>query len=569
MEVNKNKRIKAISHGRNSFKHQHSSLKVNLSCASNLTDSGNDSLEQIDVHSDIDNTVSYGTPLKNVSKHTHSKIKGSDKSIDLIEMDNINTMKTSLNVNTSVDCINDNNICGKKYRWKTCEEEKYESSESKQTDMFVISFETMQENINTTSLQMYTSLDILNKVQNDNNTIDDFPMNATRNNFDDEHSNIYKAQRPNDVILQNNHDGQYNDIISNTIAVSHSNSEMSTIIKESTGKCDIEIDQNMKYSLSDRKSKRKLLPLHERSQLVSFSPVQDKEYSPPPCLIFKKIRKKKKSKPNKTVNVNNLECIVKKNNKNHDGKTQKRTKKVISKNIVVKKFVNEDILRRLNKNQENLNKVKTANVYTPERNSSDDFQLLKNSPIVHFTKKKKMYKLNIVTTGLSNKNKDIVKDVVRTLGLAKIESNVTKNTTHIVTTGIRTINLLHGIIRGCWLVTFEWVSKSLENKAWLNPEKYEIVHCSKAALENRKDRQLFGRSYVPELFTACGYIYVQENTTPSCNVLKDLIKAAGGCITECPETARILIGVGGLKETWILDCITSGELQPHNQYKRS
>lgn len=87
--------------------------------------------------------------------------------------------------------------------------------------------------------------------------------------------------------------------------------------------------------------------------------------------------------------------------------------------------------------------------------------------------------------------------------------------------------------------------------------------------ENRKDRLLFGRSYVPELFTACGYIYVQKNTTPSCNVLKDLIKAAGGCITECPETARILIGIGGLKETWILDCITSGELQPHNQYKRS
>lgn len=401
MEVNKNKRIKAMSHDRNSFKHQHSSLKVNLSCASNLTDSGNDSFEQIDVHSDIDNTVSYDTPLKNVSKHKRSKIKGSDKSIDLIEMDNINIMKTSLNVNTSVDCINDNNICGNKYRSENCKEEKFESSENKQTDMFVINFETMQKNINTTSLQMYTSLDILNKVQNDNNTIDDFLMNATRNNFDDEHSNIYKAQRQNDVILQNNHDSEYNGIVSNTIAVSHSNSEMSTIIKESTGKCDIEIDQNMKYSLSDRKSKRKLLPLHEHSQLLSFSPVQDKEYSPPPCLIFKKIHKKKKSKPNKTVNVNNLECIVKKNNKNHDGKTQKRTKKVISKKIIVKKIVNEDILRRLNKNQENLNKAKTANVYIPERNSSDDFQLLKNSPIVHFTKKK-MYKLNIVTTGLSN-----------------------------------------------------------------------------------------------------------------------------------------------------------------------
>lgn len=83
------------------------------------------------------------------------------------------------------------------------------------------------------------------------------------------------------------------------------------------------------------------------------------------------------------------------------------------------------------------------------------------------------------------RDKDIVKSVVKILGLAKIESNVTKNTTHVVTTGIRTINLLHGIIRGCWLVTLEWVLKSLENSTWLNPEKYEIVHFSKAVLVNK------------------------------------------------------------------------------------
>lgn len=87
--------------------------------------------------------------------------------------------------------------------------------------------------------------------------------------------------------------------------------------------------------------------------------------------------------------------------------------------------------------------------------------------------------------------------------------------------------------------------------------------------ENRKDRQLFGKAYVPELFTACGYIYVQRDTTPSSNLLKDLIKAAGGFVTEKPETAKIRIGVNGLKETWVLDCITTGELQSCNEYRRS
>ncbi|KOX74645.1 Microcephalin [Melipona quadrifasciata] len=194
-------------------------------------------------------------------------------------------------------------------------------------------------------------------------------------------------------------------------------------------------------------------------------------------------------------------------------------------------MINDDILQRLEENRENFNREKTRNVYTEGRNSSDDFQLLKNSFIVHVMKNKtRENRLNIVATGLSNEDKDIVKSVVKILGLAKIESNVTKNTTHVVTTGIRTINLLHGIIRGCWLVTLEWVLKSLEK--------------------------------------TCGYIYVQKNTTPPYKILRDLIKAAGGSVTECPETARILIGIGGLKETWILDCITSGELQSHDQYKQ-
>lgn len=78
-----------------------------------------------------------------------------------------------------------------------------------------------------------------------------------------------------------------------------------------------------------------------------------------------------------------------------------------------------------------------------------------------------------------------MRSVVKTLGSAKIELKVTKNTTHIVTTGVRTINLLHGIIRGCWLVSFEWILKSLESNAWLNPEKYEMTHFSKAVLVNK------------------------------------------------------------------------------------
>ncbi|XP_053597715.1 uncharacterized protein LOC103575978 [Microplitis demolitor] len=142
----------------------------------------------------------------------------------------------------------------------------------------------------------------------------------------------------------------------------------------------------------------------------------------------------------------------------------------------------------------------------------------------------------IVATGLCNGDKDIVREAIKKIAGAKMESTVSKKTTHVVTTGVRTINLLRGIIRGCW--------------------------------ENRRDREIFGSSYVPELFTASGLIHIQNNTTPPQNVLKELIKTAGGYTIDDPKKARIIIGPTGIKELWVLDSITTGELQSIDQYKR-
>lgn len=86
--------------------------------------------------------------------------------------------------------------------------------------------------------------------------------------------------------------------------------------------------------------------------------------------------------------------------------------------------------------------------------------------------------------------------------------------------------------------------------------------------ENRKDRQLFGPSYVPELFTACGLIHVEPKTTLPSDTLKELVKTAGGHITENPKFAKITVGANGLKETWVIDSITTGELQSTEFYQR-
>lgn len=77
------------------------------------------------------------------------------------------------------------------------------------------------------------------------------------------------------------------------------------------------------------------------------------------------------------------------------------------------------------------------------------------------------------------RDKDIVREAIKKIAGAKMESTVSKKTTHVVTTGVRTINLLRGIIRGCWVLKFEWIKNSIEASEWLSPDKYEIEHFSK------------------------------------------------------------------------------------------
>lgn len=85
--------------------------------------------------------------------------------------------------------------------------------------------------------------------------------------------------------------------------------------------------------------------------------------------------------------------------------------------------------------------------------------------------------------------------------------------------------------------------------------------------ENRRDREIFGNSYVPDLFATCGLIYIEDNTTPPKEILKELIRTAGGLIIEEPKKSRIIIGRNGIKENWILDSITTGELQSIESYE--
>lgn len=82
------------------------------------------------------------------------------------------------------------------------------------------------------------------------------------------------------------------------------------------------------------------------------------------------------------------------------------------------------------------------------------------------------------------RDRDVVRSAVKSLGNCKLEANVTRNTTHIVSKGLRTISLLQGITRGCWIVSMNWVVQSMEQKSWLQPEQFEMGDLYKAVQVN-------------------------------------------------------------------------------------
>lgn len=193
-------------------------------------------------------------------------------------------------------------------------------------------------------------------------------------------------------------------------------SQISVVIKESTDESELQKDQNVKNSTvpsAKKKCKKKLLPLHECSQLLSFSPVQEEylpfEHPTHPKKYKKKKKQNIKNKSNSTNHESNMKNIKRKSSEQllleddhlivcDKKKKETKTKKIISKKITIKKVTDENILKQLEKDRENMLKNHTCIL---SRNSSNDFQAQKGLSTARLSRKKAQ-KINIVATGLSN-----------------------------------------------------------------------------------------------------------------------------------------------------------------------
>ncbi|XP_050982686.1 microcephalin isoform X2 [Labeo rohita] len=193
-------------------------------------------------------------------------------------------------------------------------------------------------------------------------------------------------------------------------------------------------------------------------------------------------------------------------------------------------------------------------------------------------KKDKYMKKNrsLVMTSMPTEKQEIVFQLVRNLGGFTVVDNVCESTTHVVSgSPRRTLNILLGIARGCWILSFEWILWCLEHRQWVPEEPYELSDHFPAAPICRLQQHLSAGEHQQDLFQHQRPMFVSSHSQPPCSSLVELIQLCGGTVCRSVRQAGIFIGEYNgkkpegscsLSEQWILDCVTHLTLLPYENY---
>ncbi|KAG9274842.1 microcephalin isoform X3 [Astyanax mexicanus] len=182
----------------------------------------------------------------------------------------------------------------------------------------------------------------------------------------------------------------------------------------------------------------------------------------------------------------------------------------------------------------------------------------------------------LVMTSMPTDKQQTVLQVVNSLGSFTVVDSVCESTTHVVSgSPRRTLNILLGIARGCWILSFEWILWCLEQRKWIPEEPYELSDHFPAAPICRLQQHLSAGEHQQDLFQDQPVMFVSPLSQPPCRSLVELIQLCGGCVSRSVRQASLCIGeykgkkpegTRCLSEQWILDCVTNLVLLPYNNY---
>uniref|UniRef100_A0AAY4DV87 BRCT domain-containing protein n=1 Tax=Denticeps clupeoides TaxID=299321 RepID=A0AAY4DV87_9TELE len=152
-------------------------------------------------------------------------------------------------------------------------------------------------------------------------------------------------------------------------------------------------------------------------------------------------------------------------------------------------------------------------------------------------------KRTLVMTSMPTEKQETVLQVVRSLGGFAVADSVCESTTHVVTgSPRRTLNVLLGIARGCWILSFEWILWCLEHRQWIPEEPYELSDHFPAAPICRLQQHLSAGEHQQDLFRGLPVMYVTPQSQPPAHSLEELIKLCGGAVSRTVRQAGICIG---------------------------
>ncbi|KAH8252753.1 hypothetical protein KR032_001653 [Drosophila birchii] len=203
----------------------------------------------------------------------------------------------------------------------------------------------------------------------------------------------------------------------------------------------------------------------------------------------------------------------------------------------------------------------------------------------------------LVHTNMHQEQIVVIRKAMRKLRGMRLDPTVTQRTTHLVSLEPRrTLNLLRGLMRGVWIVNYQWVLASIRAGKWVNEEPYELTRFSRAIEVSvagllstikrhlihitsfqicRTERQAFGVDYHCELFRFMQPFYVSSLCRPiQFNNMKELLLLGGARLTENRFKAKYIIGDKRradddrlyLSPYWVLDSITNMQIQRFGKY---
>lgn len=200
----------------------------------------------------------------------------------------------------------------------------------------------------------------------------------------------------------------------------------------------------------------------------------------------------------------------------------------------------------------------------------------------------------IALTSCDKEDKQLVKQLVKKLGAFGFHETISEKTTHVVCGDARrTINLVKGLVRGCWILSKEWVLASLESGMWLKEKKFELKEYSSASRTVREERKVFGESFKSRLFaglilsrdkiykpntvlSGLGPVYISAKCRVARTDLRQLITWGGGELVNTARVAAVVVGefchVGDsntphfVADKWILDSVQNNMVMPFLDY---